>query len=58
MNRREAAVELLTAYRWWIGSATVVAVGLAVWFGLPEIPEIPRGSRLFAVGALASIPLR
>ncbi|RXK46599.1 hypothetical protein [Halorientalis pallida] len=57
MNRREAAVELLTAYRWWIGSATVVAVGLAVWFGLPEIPEIPRGPRLFAVGALAAIAL-
>jgi len=57
MNRREAAVELLTAYRWWIGSATVVAVGLAWWFGLPDLPTIPREPRLFTVGALAAIAL-
>ncbi|WP_335999367.1 hypothetical protein [Halorientalis halophila] len=57
MNRREAAVELLKAYRWWIGSASVVAVGLAVWFGLPDLPSIPREPRLFAVGALAAVAI-
>src|SRR6056297_1151917 len=55
MNRREATVELLKAYRHWIGLAVVVTLGLLWYFGLPDLPPIPRGPRLFAMGALAAI---
>src|SRR6056297_2777042 len=55
MNHREATVELLKAYRHWVGLAVVVTLGLLWYFGLPDLPSFPREPRLFAMGALAAI---
>lgn len=57
MNRREAAVELLTAYRHWIGLGVVVALATGLYLGFPDVPSIPRGPRLFAVGAILAVGL-
>jgi hypothetical protein len=57
MNRREAAVELLTSYRNWIGLAVIVAFSAGLWFGFPELPRIPREPRVFVVGVLAAVVL-
>src|SRR6056297_2277368 len=55
MNHREATVELLKAYRHWVGLAVVVTLGLLWYFGLPDLPHVPREPRLFVMGALAAI---
>jgi len=57
MNRRKAAVELLKAYRNWIGLGVVAAVAAALYVGVPALPSIPREPRVFAVGALAAVLL-
>lgn len=57
MKRLEAAVELLKAYRWWIGVATFAGVVAVILWGVPQLPRIPRSVRLFTVGVLAAVAL-
>ncbi|WP_436934091.1 hypothetical protein [Halovenus marina] len=64
-SRRQVALELLTAYRYWIGATALLSLlvgGVLLWvYGLPSLPSVPESVQAAALatigaGALGYVP--